>query len=393
MATRREFLSGSAAAGLGLGLGGFSTIGCTAADESASGGGGTEMEFGPQIARAERPLNILFLGGTSFLGPAQVEYALARGHNVTLFNRGQTNPHLFPDVERLVGDRDVPDYSALEGREWDAVIDNSANVAPWLEQAAEVLKDTAGRYLFVSSISAHSDNSIVGMKDDGPVFSEEEYNESIASGASFNQAFGPHKAQAERLTFRAFGERGIVVRPGLIVGPLDRSRRFTYWPVRVDLGGEVLAPDDGTDFTQIVDVRDLGEFMIGLLEQEATGTYNATGPEVPLTMAGMIYGCRAVTATPVTITWVDADFLQEHEVRPWGELPCWMPPTPEMAGFSTMDCSKAIAAGLKFRPLAETARDTLEYWKSLPEEDRARPMGLDPEKEANVLRAWHNRNA
>jgi len=175
MASRREFLSGSAAAGLGLGLGGFSTIGCTGSEGGGAGGEGlgSASVSQPEIPRAEKPLRILILGGTAFLGPAQVEYALARGHTVTLFNRGRTNPHLFPDVEKLVGDRAEPDYTALEGREWDAVIDNSANVASWLMDSTALLTESGGRYLFVSSISAHTDNSIIGQDENGPVFTKE----------------------------------------------------------------------------------------------------------------------------------------------------------------------------------------------------------------------------
>lgn len=390
MASRRSFLKGSAAAGLGLGLGGFSPVG--AGGGGGSGGDGSGPSAQERTPRAEKPLRILILGGTAFLGPAQVEYALARGHTVSIFNRGRTNPHLFPEVEKLVGDRAEPDYSALEGRKWDAVIDNSANVASWVIDAAPLLKDRVGRYLFVSSISAHKDNSIIGQDENGPVFSQEEYDEAIASEAPFGAAFGPNKAQAERETFKAFGDRGIVVRPGLIVGPMDRSGRFTYWPVRIDRGGEVVAPGDGTDLAQIVDVRDLGRFMIHLVEQEASGTYLATGPESPLTMAGMLYGIRAITSTPVRITWVEAAFLQEMEVGAWMEMPVWVYPSPDTAGFSAYDCTKAISAGLSFRPLAETARDTLEWWKSLPEEERSLRTGLDPEKEARILRAWHARN-
>ncbi|MBT8398541.1 MAG: NAD-dependent epimerase/dehydratase family protein [Gemmatimonadetes bacterium] len=390
MSTRREFLAGSALAGLGVGLGSFSTIGCGGGQGNAEGEPNAEAGG---ISPAENPLRILILGGTAFLGPAQVDYALARGHEVTLFNRGRTNPHLFPDVEKLIGDRAEPDYSALEGHEWDAVIDNSANVASWLDDATQVLQDRAGRYLFVSSISAHSDNSTVGQTEDGPVFSEEDYNDAVASGAGLGAAFGPNKAQAERLTFRAFGDRGIVVRPGLIVGPMDNSGRFTYWPVRIDRGGEVLAPGDGNDLTQIVDVRDLSKFMVHLVEQEQSGTFNATGPESPMTMAEMLAGIRSVTSTPVTITWVHADFLREHEVGGWMEMPCWVYPSPETAGFSAYDCTKAINAGLAFRPLAETARDTLAWWKSLPEEQQALRTGIDPEKEANILRVWSERSA
>jgi 2'-hydroxyisoflavone reductase len=386
MANRREFLKGSAAIGLGLGLGGVFTVGCDGTGDGEDGQGAS----GTGLSRAENSLRILILGGTAFLGPAEVEYALARGHEVTLFNRGQTNPHLFPEVEKLVGDRAAPDYSALVGREWDAVIDNSANVSSWLVDAASALKESAGRYLFVSSISAFNDNSTVGQTEDGPVFTEEEYDEAIASQGS--APFGPNKAQAERETFRAFGDRGLVVRPGLIVGPMDRSDRFTYWPVRIDRGGEILAPGDGNDPAQIVDVRDLGRFLIHLLEMEASGTFNATGPVAPMTMGEMLDGIQSVTSTPATLTWVDADFLGEQRVRGWSEMPVWVAPTPEMAGFSAYDCSKAIAAGLTFRPLADTARDTLEWWKSKPVEEQNLRSGIDPEKEAAVLAAWQLRN-
>jgi 2'-hydroxyisoflavone reductase len=344
------------------------------------------------VKKAEKPLRILILGGTAFLGPAEVEYAEARGHTLTLFNRGRTNPHLFPSVEKLVGDRATPDYSALEGREWDAVIDNSANVASWVQDATAVLKDKAKSYLFVSSISAHKDNSILGQTEEGPVFTKEEYDEVIASETDFGAAFGPNKAQAERDTLEAFGDGGIVVRPGLIVGRGDRSDRFTYWPVRIHRGGEVMAPGDGTDWAQIIDVRDLGQFLVHLVEEEAKGTFVATGPEAPLTMAGMLYGIRATTSSHVTFTWVDSEFLQEHEVGGWMEMPVWVHPSEEMRGFSSYDCSKAIHAGLTFRPLADTALDTLKWWEAKPEDEKELRTGIDPEKEARVLAAWHARN-
>lgn len=393
MATRRQFLAGTAAAGLGLGLGGVPHPGEGGEGNWIPGGAdGPGGDPGSQeVTRAARSLRILILGGTGFLGPAQVEYALARGHTLTLFNRGRTAPGLFPGVETLAGDRATPDYAALAGRTWDAVIDNSANVATWVMDSVQILKDAAGRYLYVSSISAHSDNSILGQDENGAVFSEADYEEAVASGAGAGAAFGQNKAQAERETFKAFGERGIVVRPGLIVGPRDRSDRFTYWPVRIDRGGEVLAPGDGTDWAQIVDVRDLARFMVHLVEEEASGTFNATGPEAPLTMAGMLYGIRAITSTPVTFTWVDADFLREHEVGAWMEMPVWVYPEPETRGFSAWDCSKAIAAGLTFRPLADTARDTLAWWKAKPEAERTLRTGVAPEKERAILEAWHAR--
>lgn len=396
MTARRDFLATSVAAGVGLSL-----AGC-AADDSGGASTGAPPDVGAaqsvtpgaptrDVPPAERPLRILFLGGTGFLGPAQVEYALARGHTVTLFNRGRTNPDFFPGVEKLVGDRAVPDYSALEGREWDAVIDNSANVAAWVKDATEVLQGSAGRYLFVSSLSAHSDTSALGIAEDGSVFTHDDYLDVVARDAGMGEAFGPNKAEGERITLGAFGDGGLVVRPTLIAGPGDRSDRFTYWPVRIDRGGEVVAPGDGTDLTQYVDVRDLGQFMVRLVEAEASGIYNAVGPEAPINMAGLLYGVRAATSADVRITWVPAELLREHEVGAWMEMPVWVYPSPATAGFSAFDGSKAVAAGLTFLPLAETARDTLEWWKARPAEEQALRTGLAPEKEAGILADWHGR--
>ena len=385
MSNRREFLATAAAAGVGLGLG--------ARPAEASGASPDRVRpskpapAAGAVPRAPKPLSILMLGGTGFLGPAEVEYALARGHSVTLFNRGVTNPHLFPGVEKLVGDRAAPDLSALEGRTWDAVLDTSANVATWVRDSSAALKDSVGRYLFVSSISAHTDNATPRQTEDGPVFSHEDYLDVVARNASMGEAFGPNKAEAERIVHDTFGPRGLVVRPGLIVGPGDNSDRFTYWPVRIDRGGEVLAPGDGTDLAQIVDVRDLGRFLVHLVEQEASGTYNAVGPRSTMNMAEMLYGVRAITSSAVSFTWVAADFLREHKVGAWMEMPVWVYPGPETRGFSDWDCSKAMAAGLDFRPLADTARDTLAWWKEQPADRRMR-TGLAPEKEAAILAAW-----
>jgi len=384
MTSRREFLAASAAAGVGLAAGGRPVAG---------GPSGARIAPAPvqQVPRAPRSLRILMLGGTGFLGPAEVEYSLARGHTVTLFNRGITNPHLFPDTEKLVGDRSTGDLAALKGHTWDAVLDTSANVATWVRDSAAALKDSAGRYLFVSSISAHTDNSIVGQKDDATVFSHADYEDVVARNAPMGEAYGPNKAEAERIVHATFGDRGLVVRPGLIVGPGDNSDRFTYWPVRIDRGGEVLAPGDGADLAQIVDVRDLGRFLVHLVEQQASGTYNAVGPRSPMTMAEMLYGIRAVTSSAVSFTWVAADFLREQKVGEWMEMPVWVYPVPEVRGFSAWDCSKAIAAGLEFRPLADTARDTLAWWKARPADAPAMRTGLKPEKEAAILAAWRAR--
>jgi len=388
MKSRREFLAVSAAAGVGLGLGGRPGASGTAAPirhrpDAAAGG----------VPRAPLALRILMLGGTGFLGPAEVEYALERGHTVTLFNRGRTNPHLFPDTEKLVGDRATGDLAALEGRSWDAVLDTSANVATWVRDSAAALKDSVGRYLFVSSLSAHRDNGTPGQKEDAPVFSSADYEDVVRRNASMGEAFGPNKAEAERIVRGTFGERGLVVRPGLIVGPRDTSDRFTYWPVRIDRGGEVLAPGDGSDRAQIVDVRDLGRFLVHLVETQASGTYNAVGPRAPMTMAEMLHGIRAVTPSEVSFAWVAADFLREQGVGAWMEMPVWVYPGPDTRGFMEWDCTKAFAAGLELRPLADTARDTLAWWKDRGPDGPPLRTGLAPEKEARILAAWKARGS
>lgn len=338
----------------------------------------------------ERAQRILILGGTSFLGPAQVEYLLERGHEVTLFNRGQTNPGLFPGVEKLRGDRAAGDLDSLRGRSWDAVIDNSATIPRWARESSQLLKDQAQYYLYVSSISVYADNSIVGMTEDAPVLELEDPEAEEITGATYGGA----KATCEAHVRDAFGDRAIIIRPGLIVGPRDPTDRFTYWPLRIQRGGEILAPGDPTDPVQFVDVRDLGEFMVRLVESGHGGTFHVTGPYArPMEIAEMLYGIRAVTTEEASFTWIPADFLAEEEVRPWQDMPVWIPPQDGMEGFSQVDVSRAIAAGLTFRPLAVTAEDTLAWTSTWPQERAAAPLrfGIDPEREAEVLAAWRDR--
>jgi len=233
-----------------------------------------------------------------------------------------------------------------------------------------------------------ADNSIVDSDESTPVAQLEDPTDEELTGGGY----GARKAHCEKMAQDAFGDRATVIRPGLIVGPMDVSDRFTYWPVRIDRGGEVIAPGDPTDHVQIVDVRDLSEWMIHMAEENQAGVYNATGPAWPMSMAEMLYGIRAVTDANVSFAWLDADFLQEHEVRPWGHMPTWIPPRNGREGFSRVNCSKAIGRGLTFRPLAETAEDTLRWWKTLPDERRQNPRaGLPEAREAEVLAAWHGR--
>ncbi len=362
--TRREFIASSLLAGLTARVVGYGAA-----------------------PRPAESLRILILGGTGFIGPHQVEYALRRGHQLTLFNRGRTNPELFPQVEQLRGDRNN-DLESLEGRRWDAVIDNSASLPRWVRQSAELLKDAADLYLFVSSLSVYSDNSIVGIDESGAVGTLDDPATEEITG----QTFGPLKALCEREAERAFPGRALVVRPGLIVGPGDRSDRFTYWPVRINRGGEVLAPGSPSDPVQFIDARDLAHWMIRLVERRENGVFNASGPKAPLSMAEMLYGIRAVTSAEVSFTWVEADFLGERDVRPWSDMPVWVPPRDGMEGFARVDCGKAFARGLSFRPLADTARDTLDWFGALPAERRENlRAGLPSQREAEVLAAWNVR--
>ncbi len=371
MTTRRDFIQTTAIAGGALSLG---LAGC-----AKSEGGG--------IRRARNPLNILILGGTSLIGPAQVEYALARGHTITLFNRGRTNTHLFPEVEKLVGDRDN-DIEALKGREWDVVLDNHPSIPRWVRMTAELLKDSVRQYVFVSSLSVYSDNSIIGMDENGPVATLDDPTIEQVTGATY----GGLKVLCEQEAEKAFPGRATNIRPGLIVGPGDNSDRYTYWPVRIDRGGEVLAPGDPLDPVQVIDTRDLGQWMIHMVEDSIFGVFNATGPEKPLPIGEMLGSIKSAIDSNATFTWVNTDFLQEQGVRPWADMPAWFPPQDGMEGFGRFDCSKAIAAGLTFRPHEITARDTLAWHKTRPEERQANlRAGISAEREAEVLEAWHSR--
>lgn len=358
----------------------------------SAGRGAANSERAPAGARRGRAgLRILILGGTRFLGPHQVHYALERGHRVTIFNRGRTVPPfyepLFDRVEKLRGDRN-DDLTALEGREWDAVLDNSASIPRWVRQSASLLADRVAQYLFVSSISAYHDYAEAGIDESYPVATLEDPTIEEVTG----RTYGALKALCERETEAAFGDRATVVRPGLIVGPGDNTDRWTYWPVRIDRGGEVLSPGTPDDPVQIIDARDLAEFMIHLLEDRQAGTYNATGPASRLTIGPMLAGIRDALGADAIFTFADADFLQGQDVQPWSHMPAWVPPLGEGMGLLQVGIARALERGLTFRPLDVTARDTLAWWRTLPEERRAEPRaGLSAEREEEVLAAWHAR--
>lgn len=344
--------------------------------------------------KAAKPLRILILGGTGFTGPFQVRYAISRGHKVTVFNRGKTHPGELPkEAEQLIGDRNGQ-LDALKGRKWDVCIDIPTTLPVWVRDAAQVLQGNVDRYVFISTISVYSDNSKPGMDESGPLA---EYKGADAMketpqtlAASRFALYGPLKVLSEKEAEKWFPGKALIIRPGLIVGPGDESDRFTYWPVRVERGGEILAPGSASDPVQFVDARDLAEWTIRMVEQGATGTFNATGPKSKLTIGEMLDRIKNATHSNAQFTWADADFLAANKVRPWSDMPVWVPPRGGSAGFSEVSIKKALDKGLTFRSITDTTRATLDWFGKQSAERRAKlKSGLTPEREAEVLAAWH----
>jgi len=351
---------------------------------AAIAGAGVALANVALAAPKVKPMKILILGGTAFLGPQIVEAAVARGHVLTLFNRGKTNPGLFPDIEKLHGDRDG-DLKSLEGRKWDAVVDTSGFVPRIVTMSASLLAPNVKQYVFISTISVFGEGLKPGTAEDGPIATmPDETNEEVA------KYYGALKALCEKAADKAMSGRAWIVRPGLIVGPGDKSDRYTYWPVRIAKGGDVLAPGDGSDPVQYIDVRDLAAFVVLGVERDLTGTYNATGPAKKLTMKQMLDGIKKGTGGDAKFTWVSTEFLESQKVAPWSDLPVWVPSQNGEEGFTQISCAKAIAAGLTFRSVAATAKDTLAWYKTLPADRRGKlGAGISPDKEKELLAAWH----
>src|SRR3954467_15211225 len=329
---------------------------------SAAAGGALTLGF-PGSARGEektKPMSILILGGTGFTGPFQVKYALERGHKVTVFNRGKTHPGELPnEVEQLIGDRNGQ-LDALKNRKWDVAIDNPTSAPVWVRDVGQILKGNVDRYVFISTISVYGDTSKADLSEDAPLAkytgadAMKESRESII--ASKFQLYGPLKALSEQEAEKWFPKQNLIIRPGLIVGPRDETDRFTYWPVRIDRGGEVLAPGDPTDPVQFIDGRDLAEWVIRMAENDATGIYNATGPAKRLGVGQMLDTMKTAENSKANFTWVNADFLESQKVSPWSDMPVWVPPRGEEAGMGQISIQRALDKGLTFRPLADTSR-------------------------------------
>jgi len=336
-----------------------------------------------------KKLRILILGGTGFTGPHQVRYALARGHAVSVFNRGKRSNDFPASVEQLRGDRDSNDYASLKDRDWDVVIDNPTAVPAWVRDAAAVLKGHTQHYIFISTVSVYADSSKAGNGAKSalaPYEGKDAYAETTATMRANMALYGPLKALSEKEAEKQFPGIATVIRPGLIVGPGDQTDRFTYWPVRIAQGGDVAAPGDGSDPVQFIDARDLAEWTVRMAEQRAFGTYNATGPDYEMTMAAMLYGIRAVTTAGARLHWLPASYLEAKQVGAWMDMPVWVPGQGDSYGFHRVDLAPSLAKGLTYRPLATTAADTLAWFRTLPAERQATlGAGLKADREKQLL--------
>jgi nucleoside-diphosphate-sugar epimerase len=339
-------------------------------------------------------MKLLVLGGTKFLGRAVAEEALARGHELTLFNRGETNPELFPGTEKLRGDRGG-DLSALEGRTWDVVVDPSGYVPRVVRASAGLLtRNGIERYVFVSTIGAYATPFATGFDEAAPLA---ELDDPATEDVS--EHYGALKAACERVVEELFSERSILVRAGLIVGPNDPTDRFTYWPTRIARGGRVLAPGPSERPWQFIDARDLAALIVHVAEEQEAGAFNVTGPVGGTTAGEVLETCRQVAGSDAELVWVDEAFLVERQVGEWMELPLWVADSnAEIAHLHEADTSRAISAGLATRPIADTVRDTLAWAQT-----RAKPgegtavmggtegVGLEPGREVALLDEWDAR--
>lgn len=302
-----------------------------------------------------KSMRILMIGGTGFLGRHLASEVLRRGHALTLFTRGKTNPDLFPEADHLRGDRTAADLEALTGRSFDAVIDTCGYFPKHVDATASALRDTTGHYTFISSLAVYPDPVSPGADEEAPVATLEG---AIPETIEDADAYGALKALCEQAAEHAMPGRVLSIRPGLLIGPYDATDRFAYWPRRIAEGGRVLAAEPNQP-VQLIDARDLAIWIVDSVERDCTGVYNTTGPAEALTMAGLVKACRAVAAAGVEVLWAGDRFLREHDVEPWEELPLWLPAG--LAGFLQIDCSKAIGKGLQFRRLEESIRDTLKW--------------------------------
>ena len=347
-------------------------------------------------------MKLLILGGTRFVGRHLVTAALARKHEITLFNRGKHSSAALTNVETIYGDRNS-DLAKLQGRRWDAVVDTCGYLPRTVRASAEILSHSVDAYVFISSLSVYADVSVFGIDETAPLatLTSEQLEQANAidssgqaSAVTYGKMYGGLKALCEQAAEEVLPNRVLIIRPGLIVGPYDYTDRFTYWVQRVARGGEVLAPGRPDRYVQFIDVRDLAEWIVRMIERKETGVYNANGLPNNLTMESVLEECKTVSAvasgSDASFTWVDDDFLMQEKVAPWSEMPLWMPEegAPHLKGFMFINCNKAVGAGLSFRPLDETVKDTLS-WSETNCLNHELIAGIDPDKEQTLLRKWH----
>ena len=341
-------------------------------------------------------MKILIIGGTKFLGRHLVDAALERNHEVTLFNRGtKYSGEKIENVEQIHGDRNI-DLEKLANRRWDAVIDTCGYLPQMVKASAEFLKDAVERYVFISSISAYADFSKVNFDETtelAKLTAEQEKEfakidpKAELTGAVLGEMYGALKVLCEKEVLNVFGDKALIIRPGLIVGEYDFTDRFTYWVMRVARGGDVLAPGNPEKSVQFIDAKDLAEWTIEMIESGETGFYNATGKPFETTFGKLLEEIKAVSESDAKFVWVGESFLEKEKVAPWSDLPLYLPESlEEMRGFLTANVDKALAKNLKFRPLQEMIKDTLNWRKPQNEELKA---GISEEKEKELLAKWH----
>ncbi len=335
---------------------------------------------------AAKARRILVIGGTGFIGPHIVRGLMAAGHKLTLFNRGKTNPDLFAELETVRGDRNT-DMSKLAGRSFDAVIDTSGYTQRHLTESTAVLQNVK-QYLFVSSISVYDDFSKVGLVESAPRATLADPTVEVING----ETYGGLKAICEDVVFDRLNDAALIIRPGLIVGPGDKTDRFTYWPARVARGGQVLAPGDPNDSVQFIDVRDLADWVVRLIDQQTIGAFNAVSPPGFADMGRLLANCRSVAGSDARFVWAHADFLSANNVAPWSDMPVWVPPTGDYLGFASVNVDRAVAAGLRQRPIADTVSGTLDWFRN-QRPDGALKAGLAPERESELLAALRAQQA
>ena len=343
-------------------------------------------------------MKLLIIGGTRFVGRHLVEAALARHHQVTLFNRGTHSGKAPADVETIRGDRNK-DLDKLKGRRWDAVVDTCGYLPRTVRASAEALAGSVDSYVFISSQSVYADVSLLGVAETAPLakLSREQLDEANAidttgdaSAVNYGKMYGGLKALCEQTLEEILPGRALIIRPGLIVGPGDYTDRFTYWVVRVARGGEVLAPDSPEREVQFIDVRDLAEWTLRMIEVKAAGVYNASSLPGNMTMGNILDQCKTVSNSDASFTWASEQFLLHEQVAAWSEMPLWLPleAAPHLRGFMFINSEKAVEAGLSFRLLDDTVNDTLNWWR-VNNSDQQLKAGIDADKERALLDKLH----